>query len=279
MRVGNLAHRLVLFVGNGVVDVEAASGGRFGPDPQAVYPHWDEFRHWYAGATFERVSAYDQSQLGAPAPQPSQIFAIGLNYRDHANESGFGVQEQPAVFTKFRSAITGAYKDIDLPMGNVDWEAELVVVMGKECRRVSTENAWAHVAGLTAGQDLSEREMQMAGTAPQFSLAKSFPGFAAMGPSLVTIDELKDPDDLALGCSVNGEEVQKSRTSLLLFSVSELIAYLSSVLTLQPGDVIYTGTPAGVGVSREPPRFLKPRDELVSYVEGIGEMHHRFLPS
>jgi 2,4-diketo-3-deoxy-L-fuconate hydrolase len=290
MRIGNLSGRLVIRTGTGaggsVVDVERASGGRLPSDPAAAYDRWDEFVDWAAtaepdegeGASEGGNANVDLADLGAPSPRPRQVFALALNYRDHAEENRLEPPEQPSVFTKFPSAVTGPSGDIALPDGNVDWEIELVAVIGRQAHRVAEADAWHHVAGLTVGQDVSERRTQFAGRPPQFSLAKSFPGFAAMGPWLVTLDELDDPDDLELGCFVNGEQVQKSRTSQLIFPVPAVVAYLSSIVTLLPGDVIYTGTPAGVGSLRQPPRFLAPGDELTSYVTGIGEMRHRFVP-
>jgi len=205
------------------------------------------------------------------------VFAIGLNYREHAAESGFAVPDTlPPVFTKFPTAITGPISTVAMPAGgHTDWEVELVAVIGTRAYRAPA--SWEHVAGLTVGQDLSERITQMTGPAPQFGLGKSFPGFAPMGPCLVTPDEFADPDDLELGCSINGEQMQKGRTRDLIFSVPSLVAKLSAVLPLLPGDVIFTGTPAGVGVGRTPQRFLAPGDKLVSYVEGIGELHQTLV--
>ncbi|HEY8524263.1 MAG TPA: fumarylacetoacetate hydrolase family protein [Acidimicrobiales bacterium] len=292
MQLGNLAGRLVLRAGGGgaggddaagddagVIDVERASGGAFPADVAAAYERWDELVEWAASPEAARAEAepYRPADLGPPSPRPRQVFALALNYRDHAEENRLDAPEQPSVFTKFPTAITGPYGDIALPDGKVDWEVELVAVIGRPARHVAAADAWRHVAGLTVGQDVSERRMQFAGPLPQFGLAKSFPGFAPMGPWLVTPDELDDPDDLELGCRLNDEEVQKSRTSQLIFPVPELVAYLSSVVPLLPGDVIFTGTPAGVGSLRRPPRFLAPGDELVSYVAGIGEMRHRFV--
>jgi 2,4-diketo-3-deoxy-L-fuconate hydrolase len=280
MRIGNLSGRLVLQSGAGgadVVDVERASGGAFGADPQAAFDRWDDLVAWAASADLPPGEPYDEADLGPPVPRPRQVFGIALNYRDHAAETGAVLPEQPLVFTKFPTAITGSHGEIRLPAGNVDWEVELVVVIGRRAWQVGASAAWSHVAGLTVGQDLSERVGQFAGATPQFSLAKSHPGFGPMGPWLVTPDELPDPDDLALGCRLNGEQMQQSRTSQLVFPVPELVARLSAVLPLLPGDVVFTGTPAGVGGTRRPPRFLQPGDELVSHVEGIGEMHHRFI--
>ena len=280
MRIANLAGRLSLLDGQTAIDVERASGGAFGPDPQAVYDRWAEFTAWAAGAPRAGGAPFDRAALGSPAPAPRQVFGIGLNYRSHAAESGFAVPDQsPPVFTKFPSCITGPYGEITLPAGgHTDWEVELVAVIGRRAERVAAADGWAHVAGLAVGQDISERVVQMAGPSAQFSLGKSFPGFGPIGPWLVTVEEFADPDDLELGCSVNGEQMQKSRTSDLIFGVPQLVAQLSAVLPLLPGDVIFTGTPAGVGLGRNPPRWLAEGDELRSYVEGIGELRHRFVP-
>lgn len=278
MRVGNLAGRLVIVTGAGAIDVESASGGRFGPEPQAVYDQWAEFAGWAASADDAAAQPYEPAQLGAPAPAPRQSFGIGLNYRDHVAESGLTVPDQPSVFTKFPSCISGPHSDVVLPPGgHTDWEVELVAVIGTTARHVSEGAAWSHVAGLTVGQDISERISQLAGSPAQFSLGKSFPGFGPTGPWLVTVDEFANPDDLELGCSVNGDQMQKARTSYLIISVPQLITKLSAVVTLLPGDIIFTGTPAGVGMGRNPQRWLAPGDEVVSYVEGIGELRQRFV--
>ncbi len=272
MRIANLAGRLSIAVDELAVDVADASDGRFGPDVQAVYERFDEFREWAASAALPAGRGFDPAELGAPAPHPRQLFAIGLNYSEHANESGFAAPPSPAVFTKFVTSITGPYGDVALPHGNVDWEVELVAVIGNRAFQVPEPEAWSHVAGLTVGQDISERVLQMVGSVPQFSLAKSFPGFTPMGPWLVTPDEFDNPDDLELTCAIDGEQVQKGRTSELIFSVPALVAKLSAVLPLLPGDVIFTGTPAGVGMGRSPQRFLQAGEVLTSSIEGIGEM-------
>jgi 2-keto-4-pentenoate hydratase/2-oxohepta-3-ene-1,7-dioic acid hydratase in catechol pathway len=278
MRIANAAGRLTLRRDGVDTDVERASDGLFAADPQAVFERWDEFRAWAELADADAApSVTNADALGAPAPRPRQVFAIGLNYRQHAAESGHAVPEQPPVFTKYPCSLTGPSGDIALPDGQVDWEVELVVVIGRRAHQVAAEDGWSYVAGLTVGQDISERVRQLAGPVPQFSLAKSFPGFGPVGPELVTPDEFADPDDLELGCLVNGEVVQKGRTSDLIFPVPDLIARLSAVVTLLPGDVVFTGTPAGVGLGRTPQRFLAPGDKLTSYIEGIGVMRHRFV--
>lgn len=278
MRVANLNGRLVLLAAGGAVDVERASAGRFGPDPMTAYRHWAEFTAW-ARDSRGAPEPYDPAELRAPVPGPRQVFAIGLNYRAHAEESGLAPPERPVVFTKFPSCLTGPYGDITLPEGgHTDWEAELVAVIGRRAHRVAEADAWGHVAGLTAGQDLSERRTQLAGPAPQFSLGKSLPGFGPTGPCVVTPEEFADPGDLEIGCAVNGETVQRSRTGDLIFSVPRLVAELSALLPLLPGDLVFTGTPAGVGLGRSPQRWLAPGDELVTRIETIGEMRHRLVP-
>jgi 2-keto-4-pentenoate hydratase/2-oxohepta-3-ene-1,7-dioic acid hydratase in catechol pathway len=274
MRIANLAGRLAIIDGERAIDVERASGGRFEADPQAVFDVWDEFLHWAPAVDPATAEVFDPAQLGAPAPRPSQIFAIGLNYADHADESGMELPPEPAVFTKFQSCLAGPHATVELPTSTVDWEAELVVVVGREARGVPAERAWDHVAGLTVGQDISERTRQLVGTLPQFSLGKSFPGFGPTGPYLVTADELADPDDLEIGCSINGEVVQSSRTRCLIFSVPALIERISAVLPLRAGDLIFTGTPSGVGNARSPKRFLTDGDVLETWVGGIGRLRN-----
>lgn len=282
MRVANIDGRLALKGAAGFIDVALAGGDRFGPDPQQAYERWDEFTAW-ARETLEQQDRTPESARvdtegavwGPPVPHPAQIFAIGLNYRDHVGESKLGIPAEPAVFTKFVTSLTGHEQPVTLPEGLVDWETELVAVIGRRCHRVAREAAWSYVAGLTVGQDLSERRLQLTGPAPQFSLGKSYPGFAPLGPELVGTDEFDNPDDLELGCRIEGGEVlQKSRTSEMIFDVPELVARLSAVCPLLPGDLIFTGTPAGVGGARDPQKFLAPGDVLVTWIEGIGTLRN-----
>ncbi len=294
MKIANLAGRAVLVTDAGALDVAEASGGRFGPDPQALFEDWVAFAQWAssegADAAAEasvRLSssgeaAYrdiEASALGAPVPRPRQVFAIGLNYAEHAAEAGYPPDSMPVTFTKFPSSIVGPDVVVELPEGNVDWEVELVVVIGQEAFRVDRESAWDHVAGLTIGQDLSERITQMQGSAPQFSLGKSFPGFGPTGPWLVTPDEFADKDDLAIACSLSDESMQESRTSMMLYDVPELLMRLSAVCPLLPGDIIFSGTPSGIGNRRTPQRFIGADDVLVSEIEGIGTLTTRFTAS
>ena len=272
MRVANADGRAVLVVDDGIVDIATASGGALPTDAQLLFERWDDVR-----ALADRAQGpeepFELSALQAPVPRPRQVFAIGMNYAAHAAEAGVEAPEFPPTFTKFPTCLTGPDATVALPSAFVDWEVELVAVIGSAAYEVEVGKGWSHVAGLTVGQDLSERIVQTRPPAPQFSLGKSFPGFGPTGPWVITPDELDDPDDLALGCTVNGEEVQKSRTSDLIFGVDALVHLLSSITPLLPGDLIFTGTPSGVGGTRTPPRFLAPGDELVSTIEGIGTIH------
>jgi 2,4-didehydro-3-deoxy-L-rhamnonate hydrolase len=277
MRLAAVEDRASLVVGDLAHDVARASDGAFGPSLPAIFDAWDDFTAWHASAELTGGAPLNSAALGAPSPLPRQVFGIGLNYREHAREAGLPLPDVPLVFTKFASCITGPSGSVALPTDSVDWEVELAVVIGRRAHGVGMDAAWDHVAGLTAAQDISARDVQMRPAAtPQFSLGKSFPGFGPLGPVLVTPDEFADRDDIAVSCSVNGEIVQDSSTADMVFTVAELIVYLSAILPLLPGDVILTGTPSGVGMGRSPQRYLVPGDVLVTEVAGIGRLRHVF---
>ncbi|TCR26595.1 fumarylacetoacetate hydrolase family protein [Streptomyces sp. BK205] len=277
MRLGVIDGRAVVVRGDRAADVRWASKGRLPVDPMLLLANWARLREWAAGLPDEAYDIpVDPTALGAPVPRPRQVFAIALNYPPHAAEAGFTPPDEPLVFTKFPACVTGPHTTVALPHGKVDWEVELVAVIGQDTYRVSEDRAWEAVAGLTVGQDLSERVTQLRGKPAQFSLGKSFPGFGPTGPVLVTPDEFDDPDDLEITGLLNGEAVQHDRTKSMIFPVPELVARLSSVVPLFPGDLIFTGTPAGVGNRMNPPRYLTADDELVSRIEGIGEIRQRF---
>jgi 2,4-diketo-3-deoxy-L-fuconate hydrolase len=278
VRIVNVGQRLVLLDKSGAgLDVEKASDGRFAADPQAIYSQWDEFRDWASGQEGRADLPVKAAELGAPTPAPRQVFAIGLNYADHVSESGMGRPDSPTVFTKFPTSITGPSATVELPSTSVDWEVELVVAIGRLAHRVTEDAAYDYVAGFMVGQDLSERVVQLAGPVPQFSLGKSYPGFAPLGPALTTVDELDHPDDLALGCRLGDEVLQDGRTRDLMFNVPELVARLSQICPLLPGDIIFTGTPSGVGNARDPKRFIPPGAVLTSTIEGLGELRNDFV--
>ncbi|CAB4364427.1 MAG: fumarylacetoacetate hydrolase [Actinobacteria bacterium] len=272
MKFANHGGRAAIVLADQIADVYTVSDGRFGPDPMAVLADWPAFVEFAAGVTTGTAPLVER-ELRNPVPMPAQVFAIGLNYRSHAEESGMKLPSVPATFTKFPTSLAGPFDDVEIVGTTVDWEVELVVVIGTRADRVSVDDAWAHVAGLAVGQDISDRTLQVAAGA-QFSLGKSRRGYGPIGPWLVTPDELPNPDDLALGCSVSGESMQDSRTSDLIFNVSQLIAELSAVLPMLPGDVIFTGTPSGVGGARKPQRFLRSGDVIESSIEGIGTIRN-----
>src|SRR5436190_3194051 len=275
MRVANVSGRLAADTGSGFADVERASAGRFGPSPQAVYDDWGAFCEWARRASLRGNGVPDPALLGPPVPQPRQVFAVALNYPEHAAEGGFTPPNTPLIFTKYPTCLTGPHAEVDLPTPMVDWEVELVAVIGTQGAHIAEADAWACVAGVTVGQDLSARDVQRRGPAPQFSLGKSFPGFGPVGPWVVTTDEL-GPRDVQLECVLNGETVQSETSSEMIFPVPQLIAYISAITPMLPGDLLFTGTPSGVGARRDPPRFLRAGDQLASRIEGIGEIFQTF---
>lgn len=276
MRLANLGGRawLVDEAGRGC-DLAAASGGRFGPDPMQALAAWDALRDWVAGARLGAGEPVDESALGPCAPRPSAVFAIGLNYRDHAAEAKLELPKAPMVFTKFPSCLAGPRADVVLSSNRVDFEAELVVVIGRAARGVSEQRALEHVAGYCVGQDITDRRLQFQDKPPQFSLGKSLAGFGPIGPWLTALEHVRDPLDLAIACRLDGEPVQASRTSEMVFSVPELVAYLSRHCALAPGDLIFTGTPAGVGSVRQPPRYLAAGECIETEIEGLGRLANR----
>lgn len=283
MRIANIDGRAALVADGRALDLATASNGTLPSDPAAIFAVWDEVVAFGEGrdvASDPASVGYGIDQLGAPSPRPSQVFGIGLNYADHAREAGLEIPTTPVVFTKFSSAVVGPRVEVTLPGDSVDWEAELVVIIGKGGRRIREADAAAHIAGYTVGQDLSERTVQWQGNPAQFSVGKSFEGFGPTGPELVTGAEL-DPSDLAVTTTIlTGDEstvVQNGRTDQLIFGIFEIIARLSQTVELRPGDLIFTGTPPGVGAAMVPPRFLRPGERLVTEIEGIGVIEQRFL--
>ncbi len=273
-RLLNVDGRAALDVEGRWHDLATVSGDNALADPLTAVTRHLELHALAARCTHVNAGGFvDPTHLGAPVPAPRQVFGIGLNYRDHAAESGMELPPAPLTFTKFPACIVGPEEDIPLSGDTVDWEVEIVAVVGRESTRISESEAWDALAGLTLGQDISDRTVQLTGSPPQFSLGKSFPAFGPIGPALVSIDSFDDPDDIALWCDLAGERMQESRTSQLIFSIPFLVAYLSSICTLYPGDLIFTGTPSGVGMARG--RFLTEGEDLVSGADGIGELNNR----
>jgi 2-keto-4-pentenoate hydratase/2-oxohepta-3-ene-1,7-dioic acid hydratase in catechol pathway len=280
VKLANLHGRATLVVDQGTIDVEKASEGRFSSDTGVLVGQLEQVRSWFdeqhpdvtESTTLERVMR--DSGLGPVIAQPGQVFAIGLNYRTHAKEMALTLPTKPMVFTKFPSSVAGANASFSIVSAKTDWESELVVVFAKRGRHLALDEALTYVAGYCVGQDLSDRELQLLGSPAQFSLGKSYENFAPFGPWLTTIDEIPDPNKLAISCEVNGVRYQDSNTSDMVFSVAQLVSYLSSVVEIRPGDIMYTGSPHGVGQGQKPPRFLQAGDVLETTIEGLGSLRN-----
>jgi 2,4-diketo-3-deoxy-L-fuconate hydrolase len=285
MLIGTVNNRAFLIRTTGEqvrgLDIEETSRGRFSSRTTELLDDWAPLHEWASSVDFEEAGArtLETHELEAPIASPRQVFAIGMNYKDHAAEVNLELPTTPAVFTKYVSSLTGAVDTVELPSESVDWEVELVAVIGTGGRDIPESSALEHVAGYMVGQDLSDRALQFAGGgAPQFSVAKSFKGFAPTGPWITSSDEIADPGNLSMTCSRGDEVLQHGSTSNLVFGLPHLIHHLSSIVQLYPGDLIFTGTPDGVGFGRSPQQYLIPGDELVSSIEGLGEIRQRFVP-
>ncbi len=282
MRIANRHGRAQLVTEKGFVDVARASDGRFSSDVSTLLSRLDDLGEWWASAsdTVEREEVLDPTRdgdLGPVVASPSQIFAVGLNYHEHAREMGLPAPSTPMIFTKFASSLAGSGSPIPRVSESVAWESELVVVIGRGGRDLPLEGALGAVAGYCVGQDVSDRELQMAASPPQFSLGKSWPNFTVTGPWITTRDEIPDPQALSIRCDVSDVTFQNSSTSDMVFSVAEVVSYLSRVVELRPGDLIFTGSPEGVGQGQKPPRFLEVGDTVVTRIEGLGVLHNHVV--
>jgi 2-keto-4-pentenoate hydratase/2-oxohepta-3-ene-1,7-dioic acid hydratase in catechol pathway len=216
------------------------------------------------------------AKLLAPVPNPHKIICIGLNYKDHAAEGGVPIPREPVLFSKYATALIGHGESIVLPAVSkkVDYEAELVIVVGQRGRHLNAETASEYAAGYTIGHDVSARDWQLEKDGKQWMVGKTFDTFAPCGPHLVTADEVPNPHALPIRLRLNGKTMQNSNTEQMVFNVGYLLAYLSQVFTLEPGDLIYTGTPPGVGFARKPPVFLKGGDVVEVEIEGLGVLRN-----
>ena len=275
MRLCALNHRAHVLVGNLAVDIEAASGGQFSSDPMEAIATISAIAEFMA-ATAPVGQPFNEADLTLPVPNPRQSLAIGVNYADHAAEMHIDLAPEPVTFAKFPTCLVGPNDVVVLPTTTVDWEVELVLVMGRDAFQLTEDEAWDAVAAVTVGQDLSDRELQFA-AGRQFSLGKSCPGFGPIGPWLVTPDELSNRDDLELSCAIDGVTVQDSRTSKMIRGIVPLLVDVTKHLALRCGDVIFTGTPSGAGTALNPPRYLKPGEVLTSTIEGIGTLTTQFV--
>jgi 2-keto-4-pentenoate hydratase/2-oxohepta-3-ene-1,7-dioic acid hydratase in catechol pathway len=257
---------VIALSGAGITDMIAVLGG--GRQVMA------QVENWVYQPPLESIVPMSSVTLMAPLPRPPKLICVGLNYRDHAIESKMEIPKVPTIFSKFPSCVIGPGDSVVLPRNSTrpDYEAEFAFVIGKGGRHIPAGHWREHVFGYTLINDISARDFQMATT--QWLMGKTFDTFAPMGPWLVTTDEIANPHALDISMEIGGEILQKSNTRELIFKIPELIEYLSSVVTLEPGDVVSTGTPAGVGSARTPPRYLKAGDQMVVRVEGIGELRN-----
>ena len=281
LRLANLKGRAQFIVGDiaspRAIDVATASNNSLSADPMLCFAHWDSLKKLAATLDVNAGSPVAIADLSCPVPQPRQMFAVGLNYRQHAAEMGSPLPPLPLVFAKFQSSLNSPTGNIEILSDTVDYESELVIVVGKGGRHIDEAVAWDHVAGLCVGQDVSDRGLQYMGTPPQFSLGKSRVGYSPIGPWVTDMSNNDKRDDLQLGCTVNGEQRQDTQTSDMIFGIAHIVAYMSTIVELFPGDVIYTGSPFGVGHGRKPQLYLQPGDVVETTLEGVGTITNRCI--
>jgi len=277
LRFGSIGGRAHAFFGDDrqptAVDIERALG--LPADPMQCIGHWDELRSRLDDLANSATRQVDLTELDCPVPRPSQLFAVGLNYRKHAEEMNSQIPSQPLIFAKFPSSLNSPTGPVKIVGDTCDYESEVVVVIAKGGRDIPVGEAWNHIAGLCAGQDVSDRGLQYAGAPPQFSLGKSRLGFSPIGPWVGDVREHPRRDTLAIGCSVNGEIRQNTEIHDMIFSIDKVVSFLSSIVELRSGDVIYTGSPSGVGHGMKPPKYLQPGDVIETTLEGVGTIINR----
>ncbi|MEM9041825.1 MAG: fumarylacetoacetate hydrolase family protein [Actinomycetota bacterium] len=273
-RLANVDGRAALVADDHYFDLETVSDGSVGSDPMAALASPDELSALSASlADRAPTGSLSDVALGPPVPRPQKSFGIGLNYHAHAAESAMEIPENPLVFTKFPSCLVGPTADVEMRSDACDYEGELVVVIGRGGKDIAASDAWDHVVGVTVGQDISDRAAQFAAKPPHFDLGKSFDTFGPMGPVLVSLDEVGDPSDLHVVTTVNDDVRQDDTTANLIFDVPTLISYISHITTLVTGDVIFTGTPEGIGAAQG--AFLADGDLITTTIDGIGTMTNR----
>jgi 2,4-didehydro-3-deoxy-L-rhamnonate hydrolase len=278
VKLANVGGRASILIGDGALDIERASGGRLGPgiDLLTDLSVRADLLALAGDADPGMAAAFEESDLG-PVARPGKAIGIALNYRDHAEESGLPVPDEPTVFAKFPSSVIGPYDDVIIgaELNRVDYEAEVVVAIGTPMRDVGPDVVWAGISGITVGQDITDRREQWRKPLNQFTLAKSYDTFSPCGPVLATPDEFSDPDDIEIIGTIDDLEVQRGRTSDLIFSVPALVSWLSRWVTLEPGDLIFTGTPAGCGVRRTPRLYLADGMTITTQIPEVGIMRNR----
>jgi 2-keto-4-pentenoate hydratase/2-oxohepta-3-ene-1,7-dioic acid hydratase in catechol pathway len=275
-KLANVGGKSALIHGNSYYDINSISQGEITSDPSYILDSLDDLHDLSSKIdNFEPTGLIENSLLGAPVTNSRNCYAVGLNYRAHAEESGMEIPPFPMVFTKHTSCIVGPFDNIEMRSDIVDYEAELVLVIGKKGKNISKENAWDHVAGLTVGQDISDRAVQFHATPAQFNLGKSFDTFGPIGPYLVSPDSVANKNAVQLECHINNELRQESSTDDLIFTVPDIISYISEFLTLNTGDLIFTGTPSGVGATQG--KLLKDGDIITTSIKEIGTIKNKCI--
>ena len=275
-KLANVSGKSALIHGDSYYDINSISQGEITSDPSCILDSLDDLHDLSSKIdNFEPTGLIENSLLGAPVTNSRNCFAVGLNYRAHAEESGMEIPPFPMVFTKHTSCIVGPFSNIEMRSDIVDYEAELVLVIGKKGKNISKETAWDHVAGLTVGQDISDRAVQFHATPAQFNLGKSFDTFGPIGPYLVSPDSVANKNAVQLECHINNELRQESSTDDLIFTVPDIISYISEFLTLNTGDLIFTGTPSGVGATQG--KLLKDGDIITTSIKEIGSIKNKCI--
>lgn len=273
-RLANVNGRSALADDSHFYDIAESSGGVLSSDPMDAIADLRALHGLNARLSeLEPSGSLAGLDLGPPIPRPRNTFAVGLNYRGHVAEAAMDAPDVPLVFAKFSSCIVGPDADIELRCEAADYEAEMVAVIGTSGREIPEAEAWGHVAGVMVGQDISDRALQFAAKPPHFDLGKSRDTYGPTGPYLVSTDLLADRDAMSITCEVNGERRQEGSTANLIFGVPALIAYISTIVTLSPGDMIFTGTPEGVGATQG--KFLAPGDIVTTTIDGLGTLTNR----
>jgi 2-keto-4-pentenoate hydratase/2-oxohepta-3-ene-1,7-dioic acid hydratase in catechol pathway len=277
LRLGVLGGRAHAILGDidAPVAVDIAAHTSLPSDPMACIAQWDNLRAAVRALEPTQGRAITINELDCPVPAPRQMFAIGLNYRKHAEEMNSQTPSQPLVFAKFQSSLNSPTGDIPIVSDTTDYESEVIIVISRGGRNIDRARAWEHIAGLCVGQDVSDRGLQYAGNPPQFSMGKSRQGFSPIGPWVTDMTDNARRDTLRVQCSINGELRQNTEITDMIFPIDQIVAHLSSICELYPGDVVYTGSPFGVGHGMKPPKYLQPGDVIETSLEGVGTMINR----
>ena len=270
----NINNRSALVQGEAFFDLSTITNGDVSSDPMKAIQNSDLLHHYATQLDdYESSGLIAEANVSAPIPQPRNSFGVGLNYQLHVEEAASKTPNTPMVFTKFPSSICGPNDNVIMRSDECDYEGELLVVIGKGGKDIPNEEAWSYVLGLSIGQDFSDRGIQYKDQPAQFNLGKSFDTFGPTGPYLLSTDSFADPNDLQIVTTVNGEVRQNDRTSNMIFDIPTLISYISSITSLAAGDIIFSGTPEGVGFRNG--SFLKDGDIVETTIEGIGTMRNR----